>query len=312
MIGGVSEAVARTPRGKLPCAAPPPGRPNELPMTDPIATPFRDIIFPTGAAEGSPVVIQATPEGVAVVNLNRPARKNAFDEPMVDALTEAFTTLKSQEHVRTVFLRGAGGSFCAGADLDWMRRAAGWTEDQNREDARDLAGMLRLLHELPQLTVALVEGPAFGGGAGLVAACDLALAAADALFSFSEVRLGLTPATISPYVVAAVGPRVARRLFATGERFDATAAVRFGLIDRVVDDLHAEAVTIAHAQAACAPEAVGEAKRLVGDVAGHAIDGRLAEETARRIAARRVSVEGREGVAAFLERRRPSWAERTA
>ena len=277
-------------------------------MTNPIATPFREIVFPTGAAEDSPVVIQATPEGVAVVNLNRPARKNAFDEAMIDALAEAFTTLKGQEHVRTVFLRGVGGAFCAGADLDWMRRAAAWTEDENRDDARGLATMLRRLHELPQLTVALVEGPAFGGGAGLAAACDLALATADALFSFSEVRLGLTPATISPYVVAAVGPRIARRLFATGERFDAAAAVRFGLVDRVVEDLHAEAVALAHAQAACAPEAVGEAKRLVDEVFGRAVDGRLAEETARRIAARRVSAEGREGVAAFLERRPPSWA----
>ena len=278
-------------------------------MTDPIATPFREIVFPTGEAHGSPVVIQATPEGVVVVNINRPHRKNAFDVTTIEALHEAFTTLKAQEHVRTVFVRGVGGAFCAGADLDWMRDAAAWNEDENREDARGLARMLKRLHELPQLTVALVEGPAFGGGAGLVAACDLALAAADAQFSFSEVKLGLTPATISPYVVAAVGPRVARRLFATGERFGAQAAVRFGLVDRVVDDLHGEAVALAHAQAACAPEAVGEAKRLVDDVAHREIDGRLQEETARRIAARRVSAEGREGVAAFLERRPPSWAQ---
>lgn len=277
-------------------------------MTDPIAAPLVEIVFPTGEAHGSPVVIEATPAGVAVVSINRPERKNAFDAETIDALAEAFTTLKGQEHVRTVFLRGVGGAFCAGADLDWMRAAAGWNEDENREDARTLARMLKLLHDIPALTVALVEGPAFGGGAGLVAACDMALATADALFAFSEVRLGLTPATISPYVVAAIGPRAARRLFATGERFDAVEALRIGLVDRIVDDLHAEAVAIAHAQRACAPEAVAEAKRLVDDVAHRPIDSRLGEETARRIAARRVSAEGREGVAAFLARRRPDWA----
>ncbi len=279
-------------------------------MTDPIATPFRDIVFPTGAAEGSPVVIQATPQGVAVVDINRPAQRNALDEAVMDALGEAFATLKTQEHVRTVFLRGVGASFSAGVDLDLMRRAAAWNEDENRQDARVFARALKGLHDLPQLTVALVEGCAFGAGAGLVAACDLALAAPDAQFGFSEVRLGLIPAVIGPYVVAATGPRTARRLFATGERFGAEAAVRFGLVDRVVDDLHAEAVAIARAQAACAPEAVGEAKRLVDEVAGRRVDGHLAEETARRLAARRLTAEAREGVGAFLERRLPSWAGR--
>lgn len=277
-------------------------------MTDPIATPFADVIFPTGAAHGSPLVIEATPAGVAVLSLNRPSRKNAFDAVTIDALHEAFVTLKAQEHVRTVFLRGVGGAFCAGADLEWMRDAAGWNEDENREDARGLARMLKSLHDLPQLTCALVEGPAFGGGAGLVAACDMALAAADAHFSFSEVKLGLTPATISPYVVAAIGVRAARRLFATGARFDAGEALRLGLVDRIVDDLHAEAVAIARAQRLCAPEAVAAAKRLASDVEGEVIDGKLIEETARRIAARRVSDEGREGLAAFLERRKPGWA----
>ena len=277
-------------------------------MTDPIATPFADVIFPTGAAHGSPVVIEATPAGVAVVSLNRPERKNAFDATTIDALHEAFVTLKSQEHVRTVFLRGVGGAFCAGADLAWMREVAGWNEDENREDARGLARMLKSLHDLPQLTCALVEGPAFGGGAGLVAACDMALATADAQFSFSEVKLGLTPATISPYVVAAIGERAARRLFATGARFDAAEALRIGLVDRIVEDLHAEAVAVARAQRLCAPGAVADAKRLASDVAGEAIDSKLVEETARRIAARRVSPEGREGLAAFLERRKPEWA----
>lgn len=280
-------------------------------MTDAPTRSFADPLTPAGAGERGPVVIEATPAGVAVVNLNRPHRRNAFDAATIEALHEAFVTLGAQATVRTVFVRGVGGAFCAGADLDWMRAAAGYTEAQNREDALALARMLHALHDLPQLTVALVEGPAFGGGAGLVAACDMALATPDAVFSFSEVRLGLTPATIAPYVVAAVGPRAARRLFATGVRFEADEARRIGLVDRVVEDaaaLHPAALAIAHAQEACAPEAVGEAKRLVADVAGRPVDAALMADTARRIAARRASPEGREGIAAFLERRSPAWS----
>ena len=279
-------------------------------MTDPIATPFTDLIFPTCALEGSSVVIEATPSGVAVVNMNRPARKNAFDSEMIGALTEAFTTLKTQEHLRIVFLRGVGGAFCAGADLDWMRAAADFTEHQNREDAMDLAAMLKALYDLPQLTVALVEGPAFGGGAGLACACDTAVAKADAMFSFSEVKLGLIPAVISPYVIESVGPRQARRLFATGARFGAAEAQALGLLERVVDSaeaLHDAARALAHGQMACAPGAVGEAKRLVADVADRPIDNTLMELTAKRIAAQRSGAEGREGVAAFLGRRKPDW-----
>ena len=281
-------------------------------MTDPIATPFTDLVFPTGELRGSSVVIEATHAGVAVVNLNRPARKNAFDSEMIGELTEAFTTLKNQEHLRIVFIRGVGGAFCAGADLGWMRDAADFTENQNREDALDLARLLKALYDLPQFTVALVEGPAFGGGAGLVCACDTAIATPDAMFSFSEVKLGLIPAVISPYVVEAVGPRQARRLFATAARFEADEAQRLGLVERVVDDaeaLHAAARALAHGQMGCAPGAVGEAKRLVADVSGHPIDAKLMELTARRIAAQRVSDEGREGVAAFLGRRKPAWTE---
>lgn len=280
-------------------------------MTDPIATPFRDLIFPTGEVEGSSVVIEATHAGVAVLNLNRPRRKNAFDSEMIGELTEAFTTLKSQEHVRIVFVRGVGGAFCAGADLQWMKDAATFSESQNRADAMELASMLKALHDLPQLTVALVEGPAFGGGAGLACACDMVLATPDALFSFSEVKLGLIPAAISPYVVEAIGPRAARRLFATGERFGADEAQRLGLVTTTVADapaLHAAARTLAGEQMACAPGAVGESKRLVAEVTGKPIDHGLMQHTAKRIAAQRASVEGREGVGAFLERRKPEWA----
>lgn len=257
------------------------------------------------------VLLEATEGGVAVVLLNRPEKRNAFDAEMIAALTEAFETLAGADHVRIVFLRGAGGAFSAGADLDWMRAAADWDESRNRDDAYELARMLKALHDLPQLTVALVDGPAFGGGAGLVAACDLAVATEGSKFAFSEVRLGLTPATISPYVVAAIGPRNARVLFATGRIFGADDAQRFGLVQEVVADSDALTIVqeaLAAGMTSCAPGAVADAKRLVDDVAGRPITHDLMHETARRIAARRVSAEGQEGVRAFLSKRKPNWA----
>ena len=278
-------------------------------MTNPIADPL--VEGPDTDTESSLVQVEATPEGVAIVTLNRAARKNAFNDELIAALHEAFETLHGAEGVRVVFLRGAGGMFCAGADLDWMKAAVERTEADNRDDAMQLARMLKSLWDIPALTVALVEGGAFGGGAGLAAACDLAVATADARFTFSEVRLGLVAATISPYVVAAIGPRAARGLFATGRIFDAAHAEKVGLVSEVVADLAAlEAARdrIAQEMMACAPEAVADSKRLVEDVAFKAIDHGLMEETARRIARARVSEEGQEGVRAFLEKRKASWA----
>lgn len=277
-------------------------------MPDPISEKYVDVQdeLPT-----SSVLLEATEGGVAVVLLNRPEKKNAFDATVIAVLIEAFETLAGADHVRIVFLRGAGGAFSAGADLDWMRAAAEWDESRNREDAYELARMLKSLHDLPQLTVALVDGPAFGGGAGLVAACDLAVATEASRFAFSEVRLGLTPATISPYVVAAIGARNARALFATGRVFGAEDAQRFGLVSEIVPDaehLNIVQEALAAGMIACAPGAVADAKRLVDDVAGRPITHDLMHDTARRIAARRVSAEGQEGVQAFLNKRRPSWA----
>lgn len=268
--------------------------------------------FPDVSATTELVHISATLGGAVTVTMNRPAKRNAFDEGLISALEEAFQTLKGAEGVRVVFVRGAGGTFSAGADLDWMRAAIDRTESDNRADAMELAKMLKALHDLPALTVALVEGGAFGGGAGLAAACDLALATAEARFSFSEVRLGLIPATISPYVIEAIGPRRARALFATGRIFDAAHAERVGLVDEVVADpaaLRAAAQRIAAEMRACAPGAVEGSKRLVADVAGRVIDRDLMELTAHRIAAARVSEEGQAGVRAFLERRKAPWAE---
>jgi len=278
-------------------------------MTNPIADPIVEV--PDTDAVSPLVHLESTPEGAVTVWINRPEKKNAFDAATIAALREAFETLHGAEGVRVVFLRGMGGAFSAGADLSWMADAVEWDEDDNRQDALELAHMLKALHDVPALTVALVEGPAFGGGAGLVAACDHAMATADATFSFSEVKLGLTPATISPYVIAALGPRTAKLLFATGRVFDADAAWSYGLVDEVFDDVAGLEVArdaLIEEMSACAPGAIGDAKALVNDFADQKIDRGLIEETAKRIARRRVSEEGQEGVRAFLERRKPAWS----
>lgn len=279
-------------------------------MTNEIAHPM--VEFPDVSATTELVHISATQAGAVTVTMNRPQRKNAFNDDLISALREAFDTLAGAEGVRVIFIRGAGGTFSAGADLDWMRAAIDRTESENRADAMELAKMLKALHDLPALTVALVEGGAYGGGGGLAAACDLAVATADAKFSFSEVKLGLIAATISPYVIEAVGPRQARALFATARIFDAHFAERCGLISEVVADaaaLHVAARRIAHEMVAAAPGAVEASKKLVADVAGRVIDRDLMELTAHRIAAARVGDEGQEGVRAFLERRKAAWAE---
>ncbi len=258
-----------------------------------------------------PISLDVSPGGVAVVTLNRPDKRNAFDELMIANLAEHFETLKGADHVRVVFLRGAGETFCAGADIDWMRRGGERTLEQNEADALGLARMLKHLHDLPQLTVALVHGAAMGGGAGLVAACDVAVALKETRFCFSEVRLGLTPATISPYVVEAIGPRMARALFATAETFDGDYAEKIGLVQYAVEtnaDLQAMMERLIELALNAAPGAVADAKALVKAVAWRRVDDALAKETAHRIAQRRASVEGREGLAAFLAKRKPGWA----
>ncbi|MEL7129778.1 MAG: enoyl-CoA hydratase-related protein [Pseudomonadota bacterium] len=257
------------------------------------------------------IMLDATPDGVAVVTLNRPEKHNAFNAIVIEELADAFETLRGEDHLRLVILRGAGKSFSAGADLDWMKSAANYTQRENEADAVQLAEMLRKLYELPQTTLALVQGAAMGGGAGLVAACDVAIALKGTKFRFSEVRLGLTPATISPFVVQAIGPSWARALFVTGESFDAAYAEKIGLVHyTAADDEEMLALEehIAKLAFAAAPGAVADAKDLVRDVAGMPISETLGHETARRIAARRASDEGREGLAAFLEKRKPGWA----
>ena len=279
-------------------------------MTNPIADPFVEV--PDTDATSDLVLLEATEEGAVTVTLNRPDRKNAFDAALIGALRETFETLRDQETLRVVFVQGAGGTFSAGADLEWMRDAVEHTEQDNRDDAMQMAIMLKHLHDIPALTVALVEGGGFGGGAGLVAACDMAVAVSGAKFAFSEVKLGLIAATISPYVVAAIGPRRARRLFSSAEVFDAEQARLFGLVDEVVADaaaLEAAKSRIAAAQQLCSPGAVAQSKLLVDEVAGRQLDHGLMTHTARRIAAQRVSEDGQAGVRAFLEGRKAPWAE---
>ena len=267
---------------------------------------------PAPDANDDLVRIDSTADGVVFVTINRPDRRNAFDAPTIAALYETFETLQGADNVRVVFIRGAGGTFSAGADLAWMADAVRWSESDNRDDAMGLAKMLKALHDVPAMTVAIVEGAAMGGGAGIVAACDMAVAVKGTKFAFSEVKLGLIPGTIAPYVVEAVGARTARALFMTAELFDAEAAKGFGLISQVLDSadkIDGFITSFSDSMKACAPGAVGDAKRLVNHVAGHRIDHSLMEETAKRIARARVSPEGQEGVNAFLEKRKPVWTQ---
>ncbi len=223
-------------------------------------------------------------------------------------LKPLFLEQVDDERVRAVVLGAQGRSFSAGADLNWMQRMAGYSERENLDDARALAALMRRLYELPKPTLALVQGPTYGGGVGLVACCDIAIAAETANFCFSEVRLGLIPAAIGPYVIAAMGERAVRRYFLTAETFSAREAMRFGLVHDVVPDeaLRDIGRRVIKALLRGGPNAQVAAKDLILTISGRPLDD-LAEETAKRIARLRVSEEGREGIAAFLEKRKPGW-----
>ena len=247
---------------------------------------------------------------LGLVTLNRADRHNAFDDVLIAELTEALQALEAEDGIRVVILAAAGRSFSAGADLNWMKRMAAYSMEDNRRDALALGTLMRTLAQLAKPTIARVQGAAYGGGVGLVACCDIAVATQDAAFSFSEVKLGLVPAVISPYAIAAIGERAARRYFLTGERFEAAEAWRLGLVHelcRDADDMDEKIGTIVDALLACGPVAQREAKDLVRAVAGRPVTAELIEETAGRIARIRSSPEGREGVGAFLEKRRAAW-----
>ncbi|MEQ8355951.1 MAG: enoyl-CoA hydratase/isomerase family protein [Kiloniellaceae bacterium] len=249
--------------------------------------------------------------GVARITLTRAEVHNAFNEVLVAELTAALDGLAQDPRVRVVVLAAQGRSYSAGADLNWMKAMAGYTRAENVEDARRLARLMQTLNSLPKPTIALVQGPAYGGGVGLVACCDVVIAVEEAKFCLSEVKLGLIPAVISPYVIAKLGEAAARRFFVTAEAFSAWEAQRLGLVHEVVERgaLEGRGRQIVDAIMQGGPEAQAAAKDLVFAVSGRRLDDNLIEATANRIAELRASSEGREGIAAFLEKRRPNWRE---
>lgn len=250
---------------------------------------------------------------LARLTLNRPDMRNAFDETLIAALTAALKAAVEDPQVRVLLLTGAGKAFCAGGDLNWMRKMGTLTDADNRKDATRLADMLHAVWTCPKPLVACVNGDAYAGGMGLVAACDIAVAADSAHFCLSETRLGLLPATISPYVIRALGERASNRYFLTAERFDAATALRLGLVHEVVPAAQALEAAEALCRTLCAngPGAVRASKRLVRDFAGQPLDADLIADSVERIAAIRSTEEAREGVTAFLEKREPAWRSAT-
>ncbi|MBC7718701.1 MAG: enoyl-CoA hydratase/isomerase family protein [Chitinophagaceae bacterium] len=246
---------------------------------------------------------------VAQVVLNRPDVRNAFNDTMIAELTEAFTELGQRDDVRCIVLAASGPAFCAGADLTWMQRMANYSHAENLADAALLANMLRVLYACPKPTIARIQGDVYAGGMGLVAACDMAVSVDTAGFCLSEVKLGLVPATISPYVVRAMGARAAHRYFLTAERFDALEAMRIGFVHQVLpaDALDAAVAELTAALCSASPLAVTACKQLLHNVAGYDITDDLIALTVTGIADIRSSSQGKEGVQAFLQKRKPSW-----
>lgn len=254
--------------------------------------------------------LEVTRQGyVGNVVLNRPDVRNAFNETAIAEIIGAFRALGAEDSIRVIVLAARGSAFCAGADLNWMKKMAGYTRAENLADAGQLADMLRTIYLCPKPVVAKVQGDCYAGGMGLVAACDIAVAADTVNFCLSEVKLGLIPATISPYVIRSMGENAARRYFLTAERFPADEAKRIGFVHEVAaaDALDEKVAEIVNALISASPHAVKEAKRLVHDVAGRALDDDLVGDTVERIADIRASDEGREGVQSFLEKRKPGW-----
>lgn len=251
----------------------------------------------------------STQNSVHTITLSRPDVRNAFNDQVIAELKSAFLSVAQDASVRCVVLAAQGPAFCAGADLHWMRRMADYTHAENLADAGELAAMLRAIFECPQPTIARVQGDVYAGGMGLVAACDMAVSVDTAQFCLSEVKLGLMPATISPYVIRAMGVRAAHRYFLTAERFGANEAHRIGLVHEVVkpDALDAQVVAWTQAVLSASPHALRACKKLLQDVAEREINDALVAHTVAGIADIRASAEGKEGVQAFLHKRKPHW-----
>jgi methylglutaconyl-CoA hydratase len=258
------------------------------------------------------VLITKDARGVATITINRPQVRNAIDDNVIRLLTDAFKTVGADGETRIVVLTGSGVAFSAGADLDWMRRMAALGEAENFASAKTISAMLRALNELAKPTIARINGAAYAAGIGLVAACDIAVASEEAVFSISEVRIGLVPSTISPYVVAAIGAKAARHYFLTGEPFSAAEACRLGLVHKVVPraGLDEAIERVISDLLAGGPQSQSRTKRLIAGIADRPVDDALEAFTARSIAEARASPEGREGIQAFLEKRRPAWWRR--
>jgi methylglutaconyl-CoA hydratase len=264
----------------------------------------------SGNPMSNKILSQIDADGNATVVLNRPEVHNAFDPEMVAALTATLKKLESNPRVRAIVLTGAGRSFCAGADIEHMKKTAKFSRAQNLENARATANMLLTLHGLDKPTIACVRGAVRGGGVGLVSACDIALAERGATFRLSEVKLGIIPAMISPYVVAAIGPRHAHRYMLSGEEFDSAEAYRIGLVHDICEEPELSALVgrmLAHLYSS-GPAAIAAIKKLIPQVAGVRIDDALMEQVSQRIAAIRVTAEAQEGLSAFLEKRKTAWS----
>ena len=255
--------------------------------------------------------IEIMETGRATVTLQRPEMHNAFDEALIAALHDAFTQLGENDDVRCIVLAAEGRSFSAGADLNWMKRMSTYTHEQNLGDANALAAMLHAIATCPKPTIAAVQGPCYGGGVGLAATCDMAIASEEAAFSLSEVKLGLIPATIAPYVVAGMGERMAHRYFLSGERFDAMKAYEIGFVHDVVPmgELDAAVDDLVATLLKNGPAAMAASKALIFAVANKPVDQGVLDDTAKRIADIRGTDEGKEGIAAFLEKRKPNWIQ---
>lgn len=255
------------------------------------------------------VLLNVDDEGVATVTLNNPDKHNAFDDNIIAQLTQIFMEIAERDNIRVMILASTGKSFSAGADLGWMKRMASYSYKENLSDANALAKMLKALNFLPQTTIAQIQGAAFGGAVGLASCCDIVIASNKASFCLSEVKLGLIPATISPYVVNAIGQKASRRYFQTAERFFADKAQQLGLVDEIVnlEELESTVIDMVNIILKNGPHAVREAKQIALDVAYREIDEDLLINTSERIAAIRVSEEGQEGLTAFFEKRPASW-----
>jgi methylglutaconyl-CoA hydratase len=253
-----------------------------------------------------------THQGVHTITLSRPDVRNAFNELLIQEIRQAFEAAGADPAVRCIVLAAEGKAYCAGADLNWMRRMADYSREQNLQDAGELARMLAAIDQCPKPTIARVQGDVYAGGMGLVATCDMAVSLDSAGFCLSEVKLGLIPATISPYVIRAMGARASHRYFLTAERFDAAEAHRLGLISQVVAteaELDGQVAALCQALVQASPNAVRECKQLLHDVAGQEINAALIARTVSGIADIRASAEGKEGVQSFLQKRKPGWLE---